>query len=260
MSLWGWLASKAGDTQISTRIAAIWPWPAVTVGFHKRKFSALDYRHFTSHILPGDFLLAREDGYFLSNNAIPGALKHLAVYTGPIRGLRDPRSGYIESPYSLGARTPHTGIVPRNIYERSVTHAISDGVVTVDLIEFLFHTDYCLAVRAWENLAQQQAIVRAALSHVGKPYDFNFDQTSDTRLFCTELGLECVRAATLPLPSTQFKRLSLFKRPVEVTVADSFLRYKAVACSESCNDPWFVDQSDTPALLNDAIVSLRSSV
>lgn len=178
--------------------------------------------------------------------AISGCFfKHLAVYTGSVEGQLDPKTRYIHKPKSIGIHMTH-GRIPKGCHPRTVTHAISDGVVCMDLGDMLFETDYCVAVRPWLKKEEQQVIVREALKSEGKKYDFDFDAKRPNALFCTELGQLCLYVAGIPTVETIQKRTSLFKKPAAVPIADAFFRFQTVCASESCYNPSFIKQSAYP--------------
>jgi hypothetical protein len=242
MSLKSFLGSAGGDIWKSWGCLALWPWPAVVMGYPKTQFTFRDYREFTKLLKPGDFLLTASEPYFLSNRAIAGtAFKHLAVYSGSVSGIYDHETHFVESPNSFGVDYKHTGHgALHSIFERTVTHAISEGVVCQDLGDMLFHSDYVIAVRPWLDRDQQEIIVRQALTQVGKKYDFSFKNTPED-LYCTELGLLCCQKAAITPPSpvqinTSFAGFFLpmdrFKSPV--LLADSFLQFEPVCASLSC--------------------------
>lgn len=243
MKLWDMLAHLGGQLWATRKVTAIWPWPAVLVGSPHSLFTWQDYRAFTSRLRPGDILITQSAPFFGSNAAIPGAFKHAAVYTGPVKGYFNPETSFIEQPSSLGVDRPHTGQAGRGIHERTITHAIAAGVVTQDVGDLFFHADFVLAVRPWVVEPEQRVIVNYALAQVGKAYDFDFDQADNHRLFCTELALRCCIAAGVRRPESIKKRLSLFAKPADIVLADAYTAFRPVCCSESCLDPAFQRQS-----------------
>jgi hypothetical protein len=216
---------------------AIWPYPAVVIGMPRHKVTWDDYRFFTRTLKAGDFLLMSSDPYFLSNRAISGtAFKHLAVYTGQVQARRDAKTDFIEKPKR------HSGPTKRGVFERTVTHAISEGIQCQDFGEAFFHCDWVAAIRAWNTKEEQSAIVHAALSQVGLAYNFDFKPSGPPALYCTELGSYCLKAAGITPPeqvriNTYAAGLILpldrFKTPV--TLADFFAKYPMVASTISCD-------------------------
>lgn len=69
-----------------------------------------------------------------------------------------------------------------------MVHAISDGVVVDDLIDFM-RTDHMIVLRT-EDWRQRDAIKRAK-NAVGSDYDFAFNFNETLRFSCTELISHC---------------------------------------------------------------------
>lgn len=250
MSLWSWLATKVGDTWASSHMLALWPWPAVVVGNPHSRMLWSDYRAFSKLLQPADFIIMRSKPYLGSNAAIPGATKHLAVYLGPVAGEENTETNFIENPsLILGEHEPSM-----ENHERCVIHAISEGVKVQDMGFVLMHADYAVAVRAWRNKAEQSEILLAAMGELDKPYDFNFDQTTDKAIFCTELGLICCSRAGIHPPDPSRIRVKPFGPLVGVALADNFARFPAVCASRSCLDSDFQAQSHMNTVFTGAVM------
>ena len=245
------LARIAGDAWKSWRTLAIWPWPAICIGYPRTKFNWIDYRNLCRVIRPGDMLLMTAERFFLSNRGISGsAFKHLAVYTGPCSGAQD-EDGFICNVKFLGRNAPLARYEGEQVHDRTVVHAISDGVVCQDLGEVLFHEDYVVAVRPWRTEKERIAIVEEALKQLGKGYNFDFTKVGPPELYCTELGEYCcVRAGVVPpervekvvdwkgmlVPLERYKSL--------VAIADQFaLHFPVVAVSKPCHNRRFWSNS-----------------
>ena len=100
---------------------------------------------------PGDVLVTRKE-HAMSNYFLPGYWPHVAMYVGG----------------------------------QQVVESMKDGV-RVREMSSPFGNDSVAVIRpALDEENIQQAIVRAR-SHVGKPYDFDFDFTRADRLVCTEV-------------------------------------------------------------------------
>lgn len=252
MSLQSIAATIGGDIWASKKLLALWPWPAVLLGRHTNKLTGDDYRCFSRLIKPGDFLLTNCASYFLSNFFIARkngtAFSHLAVYTGPVSGWRDQKTGFIlkATPIKEGESTE-----ARGSFKKTITHAISEGVVVEDLFDLFKHADWIAAVRSWKTKEDQGNIVKAALSQVGLEYNFDFKPGGPPASYCTELGAYCLKTAGLPEPEKHSSVTSLagilvpvkrFKS--EVYMADYFLReYEVVCCSLSCGGLDFLRRS-----------------
>jgi hypothetical protein len=205
------------------------------------KFTEDDYRCFTKHLEPGDLLLTRSEPYFVSNHFIAGTVfKHLAVYTGAVKGVKNREHGFIERPTSRGVEHRHTGRPVMGEYERTVTHAIGDGVVCQDILRLTGHADYVVAVRPWQSEYEQMEIVEFALAQVGLGYNFDFKPVGHPKFYCTELGAASVKAAKIGPPTSVSMRVSLLGRKGDAYLADAFVAaYPAVCCSVSCLTPEF---------------------
>jgi hypothetical protein len=252
MSFQSMAASIGGDTWASKKLLAVWPWPAVIVGNHTNMITGDDYRCFSRLIKPGDFLLTNCSSYFLSNLFIAKrngtAFSHLAVYTGAVSGWRDQRTGFILKAAHL---KDEDSCDNPGRFKKTVTHAISEGVVVEDLFDLFKHMDWMAAVRPWKDIDQQEKIVKAALSQVGLEYNFDFNPGGPPSSYCTELGAYCLKAAGLPEPAKNLSVTSLagilvpvsrFKS--EVYMADYFIRdFDMVCCSLSCGSTEFLRRS-----------------
>jgi hypothetical protein len=149
---------------------------------------------------PGDIMLSRKNWY-LSNVALPGFWPHALLYLGaPDKfdaHFDDPdvtawATGEAGRPSTLGQlladRYPTAWLKYRAGQDgdpNRVIESISEGVV----FNTMQHAsgDYMAALRPrLSRVAKAQALF-AAFSHVGKPYDFDFDFATDHALVCTEL-------------------------------------------------------------------------
>ena len=100
---------------------------------------------------PGDVIVTRKE-HAISNYLLPGYWPHVAMYVGG----------------------------------QQVVEAMKDGVRVREMAS-PFGNDSVAVIRPVLDADRiQQAIVRAR-SHVGKPYDFDFDFTRADRLVCTEV-------------------------------------------------------------------------
>ena len=273
MNLWERLLNTAGDVWASRRLVALWPWPAVVLGRPRCKFTWRDYRNFTARLEPGDFILTKSSPYFLSNAGIKGTtFKHLAVYVGSVTGDLNKKTSFIENPKYLNLRNVHHDVLPTlNAHQRCVVHAISEGVVCQDLGELLFHSDYAIVVRPVgsvislclrrRGLKTKQRVVDTALKHIARPYDFYFDQGDMSSVFCTELGRHICLEVFGNAPRNVNKFTSFIdwvhRKGHPVTLADSFLCYTAVCCSESCFEDGFGADSDEVTFVKSAIKECR---
>lgn len=252
------LAALGGDLWRSWRMLALWPWPAVMLGRQGTKIRSEDYRLFTRLLMPGDFLLTRSEPYFVSNHFIGRngtAFAHLAVYTGAVAGFCD-RNGTLLKPRALPMLAKGDG---PGQFKRTVTHAISEGVVCQDLLDVMMHADWVAAVRPWAGSDQAQEIRGAALSQVGLEYDFDFTPEGPEAYYCTGLGGFCCAKAGIEPPAKSRISVSLWGKKADVWLADSFLvRFPVVCASVSCADPELARKSRFSGV-REALLSARDA-
>lgn len=122
------------------------------------------YRELEKLIQPGDIIIRRFEGY-IDKWLIPGWWNHAGIYCGAMNGI--------------GTFTTRG---------KRVIHAISDGVIVDDLIDFM-RTDHIIVLRAPERY-KEEALKRAKAA-VGSDYDFAFDFKETLRFSCTELISHC---------------------------------------------------------------------
>ena len=236
------VAASGGDIRVESGVA-LWPYPPVIWGKDGRLFIEDDYRFFCSVLQPGDFILTRSNDAWLSNWAIGRhgtAFIHLAVYTERVLGRKDLATGCIQKPRRLTG-LPHTGRPSPNEHERTVTHAVSEGVVCQDLMRLTSHADEACVIRPHENALQRWKIMDAALARVGQPYNFDFTPKGPPASYCTELGYYCCQQAGIQVPIRHLIPVSLWGvvglgATALVSLADSFVeKFGMLACSISCN-------------------------
>ncbi len=132
---------------------------------------------------PGDILLERRN-WFLSNAFLPGYWPHSALYVGTEQDLiamgldRDPRVA------------PHWAeFIKRDETGRAhvIVESVSEGVVFSSLEHSIGGADSAAALRPRLSPEKLRECIARAFSHLGKPYDFDFDFFSEDKLVCTEL-------------------------------------------------------------------------
>jgi len=160
------------------------------------------------HLEPGDVMLSRKNWY-LSNVGLPGFWPHAILYIGDPGKFEsyfdDPLVlSYIKelsgSEVSLGTYLQNRWPAEWFRYQLGdqgepyrVLEAVSEGV----MINTMAHAsgDYMMALRPrLDKKAKAQAIIEA-FSHLGKPYDFDFDFATDHALVCTEVVWRSYRPA-----------------------------------------------------------------
>jgi hypothetical protein len=129
-----------------------------TINAKSFRLKGKHYREVEKLIQPGDILIRRFEGY-IDKFLIPGWYNHAGIYVGEIDGK------------------PH-----------QVIHAISDGVVVDDLIDFI-KTDHMVVLRAPKE--QIEKAINRAKTTIGSEYDFAFDFKETLRFSCTELVSYC---------------------------------------------------------------------
>ncbi len=158
-------------------------------------------RGVSERLKPGDILLSRKNWY-LSNLGLPGFWPHGLLYVGSQSQLAvsfdsEPEvQSWVDTvcakgtPFSrcLAIRYP-LAFVERGRAEGSsslqVIEAISEGVVQNSLEHAA--GDYLAAMRPRLSPLHRARAIDRAFSFMGKPYDFDFDFSTDDALVCTEL-------------------------------------------------------------------------
>lgn len=136
-----------------------------------------------SKLRPGDVLLERRN-WFLSNAFLPGFWPHSALYVGgpddlKVLGLdRDPR---VQKHWPSYTRADAAG------HLRVIIEAVSEGVVFTSIEHSVGEADSAAFLRPNLTEAQLKEAIARAFSHIGKPYDFEFDFFSTDKLVCSEL-------------------------------------------------------------------------
>jgi hypothetical protein len=155
-----------------------------------------------TNLLPGDVLLERREWY-LSNVGLPGFWPHAALYIGTtaerraffadaevetwVKGQGEPTGDFNAL---LQKRYP--GAFQKSITPQEHEHmprileAMSEGV-SFTTLEHSADCDALAVLRPrLAKVEKAQAILRA-FHYAGRPYDFNFDFSTDAELVCTEL-------------------------------------------------------------------------
>lgn len=163
---------------------------------------------------PGDVIVERRNWY-MSNVGLPGFWPHAALWIGSPDELAgwaaDPAvdqafqgsfSKYLENTYPEAWKkytTPdHEGNACR------ILEAVSEGVV-FSAAEESIHADYVAAMRPARSKVDKAKAIERAFSYAGRPYDFDFDFYTDSKLVCSELVFkayeprEGVQGLSLPL-------------------------------------------------------------
>jgi hypothetical protein len=179
---------------------------------NKPLISLKQIRECQARMLPGDIILERREWY-LSNIGLPGFWSHAALYIGTpeerrafFRGAevmawlarQDKAAADVES--LLRSKYPEA-------YERMLVHrdsptyegqsdpaadparileAISEGV-SFHSLEHSAACDALVVLRPRLSKAEKARALWRAFGYSGRPYDFDFDFSTDAKLVCTEL-------------------------------------------------------------------------
>ncbi len=148
----------------------------------------------SSRLEPGDIMLERRE-WHLTNLGIPGYWTHAALYLGTLDTLDAffadlPELGGASARDYLAERWPEAIAAMaepgENGFPLAVIEALRPGVVLTSL-EASGSCDSLGVLRPRIDRAAKLRAVVDALEHFGKPYDYNFDFTSDDSLVCSEL-------------------------------------------------------------------------
>jgi Permuted papain-like amidase enzyme, YaeF/YiiX, C92 family len=137
-------------------------------------------RNLRPRLRPGDVLLMRTDNR-ITTAILPGFWAHAALFVGTCSDLE-----------SLGLRQhPHVA----KHWQTIVSHPDPLGSVIESVFPFVqltplekcLQVDHLLVFRAALPKEEIAGAIAEALGHLGKPYDFDFDFNSTSRIVCTGL-------------------------------------------------------------------------
>jgi hypothetical protein len=141
---------------------------------------------------PGDILLMRRE-WHLTNLGIPGYWTHAALYIGTPdqldRYFADLLDGETASQHlqrCFPEAHAQLSTPDEHGYPRAIIEAMRPGVILTSL-EISGGTDALVALRPRVPDADRLTAIETALSHLGKPYDFDFDFTTEHALVCSQL-------------------------------------------------------------------------
>ncbi|MGV3753930.1 MAG: 1-acyl-sn-glycerol-3-phosphate acyltransferase [Verrucomicrobiota bacterium] len=132
---------------------------------------------------PGDILIERQN-WFLSRAFMPGYWAHAALYVGSVQDLvamgldQDPR---VKTHWQKFINRDEEG------HEYVILEAVPAGVRMTTMEHCMGIADSAAILRPRLNKDQIREAIAVAFSHLGKPYDFEFDFFSTDKLVCTEL-------------------------------------------------------------------------
>lgn len=94
--------------------------------------------------------------------------------------------------YFIPGKYSHGGVV---VSSQTAIHAVSEGVVFIDLIDFMTGCDAVMLLRPnYVDSLRREWAVAFAKDSLGAPYDFIFDDSNPSRYFCFELCADVMRA------------------------------------------------------------------
>jgi len=136
--------------------------------------------HLRDALRPGDVLLTRSEDR-ITSAILPGFWTHAALFVGTRETLA--AAGVLDHPKVDRLRA----ILERiGSGQGLVVEAVPRGC-RVHTLEYCLRADHVAVLRPnLDGPALRECIVEA-FSHVGKPYDFEFDFNVSTRIVCTEL-------------------------------------------------------------------------
>lgn len=157
---------------------------------------------------PGDIILIRQN-YHASNLFLPGFWTHAILYLGSVdqwEKYKIGKNSYLtEKEFSEMGFSPNTELgaisslrnkiqsYRKGYYEREyrLIEAVGEGVI-FNSLKGAVQKDYVAILRPQFDMPQrkEEGIARAiynALRLEGRPYDFDFDFTTDDKVVCTEL-------------------------------------------------------------------------
>jgi hypothetical protein len=229
-----WLPIQAGVSE----------WMGDTKVYREGKalISAEQVRELHRMLQPGDILLERREWY-VSNIGLPGFWSHAALYLGTpeerrafstdtntrawVKGQGE-ASGDLEA--LLQAKTPAAYEQSRKPQEHGhvvrIMEAISEGV-SLTTLEHTADCDSLAVLRPRLSPAEKARAIAMAFHYAGRPYDFNFDFSTDSELVCTELIYKCYEPST-GLVGLKFPLVEMLGR--QVTPANEIARQFAIQC------------------------------
>jgi hypothetical protein len=177
----------------------------------KSLVSEAQIRSLPARLQPGDILLERREWY-LSNIGLPGYWPHAALYAGTpaerraffndadtIAWVRQSGESSGDFETLLKSRYPvaYTNCIQPQEHDHlpRVLEAMSEGVVFTTL-EHSAATDALAVLRPRLSRREKAVALLTAFHYAGRPYDFNFDFSTDAALVCSELIFKAYEPAT----------------------------------------------------------------
>jgi hypothetical protein len=189
--------------------AGVAEWMGDTKVYRRNRslISEAQLKNLQEKLLPGDVLLIRHEWY-LSNVGLPGFWPHAALYIGTpqerqkffgeisdwVRSQKIP-SGSFEDLLKERSPIAYTqSLEPEKNHLPRVLEAISEGV-SLSALEHAADADSVVVLRPKLPKTEKALALLRAFHYAGRPYDFNFDFTTDAELVCTELVFKAYEPA-----------------------------------------------------------------
>ena len=161
-------------------------------------------------MMPGDIFLNRSD-YYISNIGIPGFWTHAGLYVGD-RNERNvffandkasmkwvieqgESSGNFEKLLLKNFEASYQFLV-NDLGDFKIIEALSEGVV-ISSFEAGAKKEGIVILRPLIEKKEIAEAIYKAFSEVSKPYDYNFDFSTDNTIACTELVYKVYESSTL---------------------------------------------------------------
>jgi hypothetical protein len=135
--------------------------------------------HVGGLLQPGDVLLIRTEDS-ITAALLPGFWTHACIYAGTVQDLE--RLGLLSHPH-VGRLS---GVLSRQGPHPLVIEAVPRGC-RVHTLEYALRADDLVVLRPNIDAPALRDSLLEAFSHVGKPYDFEFDFNVGSRIVCTGL-------------------------------------------------------------------------
>jgi hypothetical protein len=175
-------------------------------------------RELIPDLLPGDVIITRRE-WFLSNVGLPGFWSHASMYIGTLEERKRFFSGddvaeWVKSEGGVGGDLEALLMEKYPVayarfsepdeagHERRVIEAVGEGVIFTTAEHAIGADSIAILRPRLSALEKVKAIVRS-FHYSGRPYDFNFDFTTDSSLVCSELIYKSYE------PSNKMKGLKL---------------------------------------------------